>query len=148
MATSVYVGSDHAGFSLKKALLPLLEKEFPEIKFEDLGCKDESSVDYPDYAKVVGEKVAAGARGILICGSGLGICVSANKISGVRATNAWDVTSAKLARQHNDGNIICLGGRLTGVQVAFDAVSIWLRTPFEGGRHQGRIDKIKALEKK
>lgn len=144
---SVYVGADHAGFSLKATLLPALQKEFPSLKFTDLGCPSEASVDYPDFAKLVAEKVAAGARGILICGSGLGMCISANKVAGVRATSAWDITSARLSRMHNDSNVVCLGARLTGFQVALDAVKVWLTTEFEGGRHQGRLDKVTQLEK-
>src|SRR5687767_8434655 len=114
MSQKIFVGSDHAGISLKKPLLEGLRKALPQLQFEDLGCHSEESVDYPDFAEQVGRKVAeTKGRGILVCGSGLGMCIAANKVNGVRAASAWDATSARLARQHNDANVICLGARLT-----------------------------------
>ncbi|MEZ5339881.1 MAG: ribose 5-phosphate isomerase B [Acidimicrobiales bacterium] len=114
----------------------------------DLGTTDTASVDWPDYGAAIGRYVAAGDadRGIAVCGSGIGICIAANKVDGVRAATVHDVTSARLSRQHNDANIICLGERFTGIQVAIDAVNAFLSTEFEGGRHQRRIDKVTALE--
>ena len=147
-AETIFVASDHAGFSLKTAVLSTLKKEFPETRFQDFGPNSENSVDYPDFALKVAQEVGHGkGRGILICGSGLGMCVSANKINGVRATSAWDVTSARLARQHNDANVVCIGARLLGSETAMDAIRTFLKTPFEGGRHAGRVEKIRNLEK-
>lgn len=144
----VFVACDHAGVSFKKNLIEALAKELPEISFEDLGCDSENSVDYPDYAQKVGREVVnQKARGILICGSGLGMCIAANKIDGVRAASAWDATSARLARQHNNANVLCLGARLTGFEVAHEASRVWLTTAFLGGRHERRVDGITQLEK-
>lgn len=143
----VFVGCDHAGFALKVPLLEGLKKDLPHLVFEDLGCVSETSVDYPDYAKLVADQVGAGkGRGILICGSGLGMCISANKVKGVRAVSGWDATSARLSRQHNDANVLCLGARLTGPEVALETARVWLTTEFQGGRHERRIDLIKKLE--
>jgi ribose 5-phosphate isomerase B len=146
----VYVGSDHAGFILKIQLLKKLGTEFTEVEFKDLGCDSESSVNYPDYAEKVARQVAAekNGRGILICGSGLGMCIAANKIPGIRATSSWDVRSAHLSREHNDSNIICLGARLLTEEVALESVREWLKTPFAGGRHLQRVELIKKLEEK
>jgi ribose 5-phosphate isomerase B len=147
MSQKIYVGCDHAGIALKKPLLEGLRKALPHLQFEDLGCHSEESVDYPNYAEQVGRKVAeTKGRGILVCGSGLGMCIAANKVNGVRAASAWDATSARLSRQHNDANIVCLGARLTGPEVALEAVKVWLTTEFEGGRHQRRVDLISKLE--
>lgn len=142
------IGSDHAGFSVKEKVRELLAKEFPDLKVKDCGCFDENSVDYPDVAKTVGTAVALDAshRGILICGSGIGISIAANKIAGVRAAEVWDMTSARLSREHNDANIVCFGARLIGIEVAFDIVRTWLRSGFLGGRHEGRVKKIAQLE--
>ncbi len=149
MGTQVFVGADHAGFALKQALLPILKKEFPNFQFEDLGTHSDESVDYPDFAEKVAREVASkSARGILICGSGIGMCIAANKIKGVRAASAWDATSARLSRQHNGSNIICIGARLTGQEVANEITRVWLKSEFEGGRHQKRIDRISQLEAK
>jgi len=144
-----FLGADHAGVGLKAFLLEKLRAEFPAMQFEDLGPNSEASVDYPDYAEKVGREVAkGGARGILICGSGLGMCISANKINGVRAVSGWDATSARLSRQHNNANVLCLGARLTGQEVALETCRVWIKTEFEGGRHQKRIDRITQLEGK
>jgi RpiB/LacA/LacB family sugar-phosphate isomerase len=143
----IYFGCDHAGFPMKKPLLDALRTEFPQLIFEDCGTLDESSVDYPDFAKAVAMKVVAeSARGILVCGSGAGMAMAANKVAGIRASQAWDATSARLCRQHNDANVLCFGARLVGLEVALDIVRVWLNTEFLGGRHQRRIDKIKMLE--
>lgn len=144
----VYIGCDHAGFSLKIWLLTELKKKFTEIVFEDLGCESTGSVDYPVYAEKVAKKVAQekDGRGILICGSGLGMCVSANKIKGIRATSSWNTESARLSREHNDSNIICLGARLISESVALESVSVWLSTQFQGDRHQKRVELIKKIE--
>jgi len=145
--TTIFIGADHAGVGLKKTLLEKLVPEFPQFKFEDLGPQTEESVDYPDFAEKVGRGVAENnARGILVCGSGIGMAISANKIKGVRAASVWDATSARLCREHNAANVICLGARLTGVEVALESCRVWLKTEFQGGRHQKRIDRISQLE--
>lgn len=140
------IGSDHGGFELKKHIMKHLEER--GIEYTDFGCYDESSVDYPDIAKAVGEAVVSGKceNGILICGTGIGISIAANKVKGVRAALCSDVYSAKMTKQHNNSNIICMGGRVIGRELAFMIVDAWLDTEFEGGRHQNRIDKIHAME--
>jgi len=140
------VGSDHAGIELKAAVADHLRAAGHDVT--DLGTHDGSSVDYPDYGAAVGRAVVGGEAdlGVAVCGSGIGIGIAANKVPGVRAATVHDVTSARLAREHNDANVLCLGQRLTGVQVALDAVDAWLAATFGAGRHQGRIDKINALE--
>lgn len=140
------IGSDHGGFELKTHIMNHL-KEIG-MEFEDFGCYDENSVDYPDIAEKVGKAVASGEyeNGILICGTGIGISIAANKIKGVRAALCSDVYSAKMTKQHNNANIICLGGRVTGRELAFMIVDAWLSAEFEGGRHQKRVDKIHTLE--
>ncbi|MBC7342677.1 MAG: ribose 5-phosphate isomerase B [Clostridia bacterium] len=142
------IGCDHAGFQLKKMIMARLRDN--GIAYEDLGTASEDSVDYPDYALRVAEGVMAGRydRGILICGTGIGVAIAANKVPGIRAANCHDPLSAKLSRQHNDANILTLGGRIIGPELAWEIVQVWLATPFAGGRHQGRIDKITAIEEK
>jgi len=146
--TTIYVGSDHAGYSLKKILLESFKKDLPQFRFEDCGTHNESSCDYPDFAKKVAENVVQKqTRGILICGTGIGMSIAANKIDGVRAAEIWDATSARLSREHNNANVACIGARLVGPETALEACRTWLKTEFLGGRHQGRIDKISALER-
>lgn len=147
---TVFVGSDHAGFTLKQPLIQRLRKEFPAIDFIDCGTDKGDSVDYPIFAEKVAIQVAANqkSRGVLICGSGLGMCIAANKIKGVRATSSWNIESARLSREHNDSNIVCLGARLISEQLAFDIVKEWLNTRFLGDRHSRRIELIKKLEEK
>jgi ribose 5-phosphate isomerase B len=142
------IGSDHGGFHLKEAVVARLKAQGHEVM--DLGCADEQSVDYPDYGLAVAEAVAAGEaeRGIAICGTGLGICISVNKVPGIRGTLCTDSTMARLSRQHNNSNMLVLGGRIVGETLALDIVDTWLTTPFEGGRHQKRLDKITAIEEK
>lgn len=146
----IYVGSDHAGYELKSQLLTELPKLFPGLEFVDCGCVSKESVDYPVYAEKVAKSVVSEpeGRGILICGSGLGMCVAANKVAGIRATSSWNEESAKLSREHNDSNIICLGARLTPPDIAINAVKVWLNTSFLGERHLNRIKLIKQLENK
>lgn len=143
----IAIGCDHGGFELKGHIMNHL-KEIG-VEFKDFGCYDENSVDYPDIAEKVGKAVVAGEceNGILICGTGIGISIAANKIDGVRAALCGDVYSAKMTKQHNNANIICLGGRVTGRELAFMIVDAWLDAEFEGGRHQNRVDKIHNLEK-
>lgn len=138
----VAVGSDHAGFALKQELAAHLSTR--GIQVLDLGAHSADRVDYPDFGAAVGRAVVDGRAdlGVAVCGSGLGICMAANKVPGVRAATVHDVTSARLTRQHNDANVICLGERFVGPAVALDAVDAWLDATFEGGRHRGRIDKL------
>lgn len=141
----VVVGSDHAGFPLKSDLIEYLRAAGHEVV--DVGTDSLASVDYPDFGAEVGRAVVAadGSFGIAVCGSGIGIAIAANKVPGVRAATIHDVTSARLSREHNDANVLCLGERLTGRQVALDAVDVFLATGFEGGRHSRRVAKIDAL---
>lgn len=141
----VALGADHAGVHLKDEIAKhLVERGATVI---DLGTHGEDRVDYPDYGAAVGRAVVSGQAdlGVAVCGSGLGICMAANKIAGVRAATVHDVTSARLTRAHNDANVICLGERLTGIEVAKDAVDAFLDAEFEGGRHSGRVAKLDAL---
>lgn len=143
--STIAVGADHAGVHLKDDLAQHLRDRGYEVL--DLGTYDEGRVDYPDYGAAVGRAVTDGRAqlGVAVCGSGLGICMAANKVPGVRAATVHDATSARLTRAHNDANVICLGERLTGPEVARDAVDAWLDAEFEGGRHAGRVDKLDAL---
>ncbi len=144
---TVFLGADHGGFALKQFLLAELQKALPDFKFNDLGAHSEESVDYPDYAaKVSAEVIKHGGFGILVCGTGIGMSIAANKIDGIRAAEVWNSTTARLSREHNDANVICLGGRVTGQMVALDAALAFLRTEFQGGRHQRRVDGIHKLE--
>ena len=137
----IILGSDHGGYNLKNIIIAHLEQQGIEV--EDLGCYSEDSCDYPVIAKAVAEKaLLAGSRGILVCGTGIGMSISANKFKGIRASLCSDTYSARMTRKHNDSNILCLGERVIGENLALDIVDIWLNTPFEGGRHQRRIDMI------
>ena len=146
MPIRVFLGADHAGFQMKEALKAQLLAAGHRV--EDLGCHSEERVDYPDYAAAVGRAVTAdpGSFGVLVCGSGIGISIAANKIPGVRAALAHDETTARLSREHNDANILCLGARTTGGETASAALTVFLATPFAGGRHAGRVEKIGRLE--
>ena len=142
-STKVYVACDHAGFNLKAKLLVELRKEFPKLEFEDLGCHSEESTDYSPLAKTVARKVMENnARGVLICGSGIGMSMAANKVAGIRACTIWDATSARLSREHNDANVLCLGARLSGTEVIYEICRVWLLTVFAGGRHARRVAQI------
>ncbi len=142
----VAIGSDHGGFQLKEEIKKLLAEE--NIAFEDFGTHSAQSVDYPDIAQTVGEAVVSGqyTRGILICGTGIGISIAANKIKGIRAALCHDVFSAKMTREHNDTNILAMGERVIGPGLARMIVSTWLATEFVGGRHAARVEKISQLE--
>lgn len=138
----IAIGSDHAGLPLKQALLAALEAGGHSVL--DAGAFDATSVDYPDYAHDVSAKVASGeARfGVLVCGSGIGMSIAANRHPAIRAVNLHNTTEARLTRQHNDANVACFGARTLGAEVALDALATFLATEFEGGRHQRRIDKL------
>lgn len=142
----IAMGSDHGGFHLKNHLKDYLELKGYEVI--DKGTYTEESCDYPDYAAKVGHAVTGGEAdlGILVCGTGLGISIAANKIKGVRAAVCGDVYSAKMSREHNNANILALGERVTGVGLAEMIVDVWLHTEFAGGRHERRVEKIMALE--
>lgn len=144
----IAVGSDHAGYSLKKIILEHLNDKGVEV--EDFGTYSDASCDYPDYALKVAEEVAAKnfEFGILVCGTGIGISISANKVPGIRAAVCSDTFSAHASREHNNANIIALGERIVGPGLAIDIVDTFLSSEFEGGRHQRRIDKISDIENK
>ncbi|MGE5632607.1 MAG: ribose 5-phosphate isomerase B [Caulobacteraceae bacterium] len=144
----IALGSDHGGFMLKNEIKKFLEQK--GIEFEDLGCFTTEAVDYPDIGQAVGEAVAGGAfdKGIICCGTGIGISISANKVPGIRAALCGDCFSAKASREHNDANVLALGERVIGVELAKMIVEIWLNTDFQGGRHGRRVDKIAKIEEK
>lgn len=143
----IAIGCDHGGFELKNHVIKHLQDKGYEVK--DYGTYSEESVDYPDCAKPVCEAVISGEaeNGILFCGTGIGISMAANKYKGIRAALCSDVYSAKMTKQHNNANIICMGGRVIGRELAFMIVDAWLETEFEGGRHANRIAKIHEIEK-
>ena len=136
----IAIASDHAGFCLKSELM----KALPELEWKDFGAFSKDAVDYPDTGRPAAESVASGEceKGILICGSGIGMSIVANKVKGIRAALCWMPEIAQLSRQHNNANVLVLAGRFTPVAEAMEIVRVWLATEFEGGRHQRRIDKI------
>lgn len=142
----IAIGADHAGVALKEHVKQVLKAR--GVQFEDVGTLSTESVDYPDFAETVGRKVASGEfdRGILTCGSGIGMAIAANKVAGVRAASIQDEDSARLSREHNDINVLTLGERSTDPNTARRIVELFLDTPFSGGRHQRRVDKINALD--
>lgn len=140
----IAIASDHAGFELKGAI----KSHFPEHEFQDYGTYSVDAMDYPDTAVLAARAVAEGKaeRGILICGTGIGMSIVANKIKGIRAAVCMNADLARLSRMHNDANVLCLAGRFIAVHYALVIVNTWLTTSFEGGRHQIRVDKIKEIE--
>ena len=141
MAEKIIIGSDHGGFELKNEIIKHLENLGYEIS--DLGCYSKESCDYPIIAKDVAEEVLANkCRGMLVCGTGIGMSITANRYEGIRASHCTDTFTARMTRMHNDSNILCLGERITGVGLALDIVDVWLKTEFEGGRHLKRIEMI------
>ncbi|MEP6740908.1 MAG: ribose 5-phosphate isomerase B [bacterium] len=142
----IALASDHAGFAEKERLKPLLTDL--GLQFEDLGTVSQASVDYPDYARMVAEEVAQGhvEQGLLICGSGAGMAITANKVPGVRAAVAWSEETARLARQHNDANVLAIGARTTPPEQIPAIVRAWFSAKFEGGRHAERVEKIRDIE--
>ncbi|KSU88806.1 ribose-5-phosphate isomerase [Bacillus sp. VT 712] len=143
----VAIASDHGGINIRKEIMQLMEEL--NVEYVDLGCECSDSVDYPDYAIPVAEKVAGGEvdKGILICGTGIGMSIAANKVKGVRCALVHDMFSARATREHNDTNVLAMGERVIGPGLARDIAKIWLTTDFEGGRHENRVNKIKAYEK-
>ena len=144
----VAIGADHGGYEMKEALKPELKTLGFEVN--DVGTNSKDAVDYPDFAHAVAQAVGTGKawRGIVIDGAGIGSCIVANKVPGVRAGMAYDYSSAVNSREHNDTNVLTLGAGLTGLNLAKQIVKTWLTTEFGGGRHAGRVDKIKSIEKK
>lgn len=143
----IALGSDHGGFNLKNTIIEHLRNK--GIELEDLGCYNTESCDYPVYGKKVAEYVKSGKCdfGIIVCGTGIGISIAANKIPGIRAAHCTDSFTAKATRQHNNSNILALGERITGVAIALDIVDVFLNTEFEGGRHNKRVNMIEEIEK-
>ncbi|KAB2332507.1 ribose 5-phosphate isomerase B [Bacillus mesophilum] len=144
----VAIASDHGGINIREEIKSLMDEM--GIQYEDFGCECDTSVDYPDYALPVAEKVASGEfdRGILICGTGIGMSIAANKVKGIRCALVHDTFSAKATRAHNDSNMLAMGERVIGPGLAREIASIWLGTDFEGGRHETRVGKVSAYENK
>lgn len=143
----IAIASDHGGYELKQTVVAYLKEK--GYDYTDFGTNSEASVDYPEYGRKVGQEVAAGNfdRGIVICGTGIGIGIAANKVAGIRCALCHDVFSAKATRNHNDSNMLSMGGRVIGSGLALEIVETWLHADFEGGRHQRRIDAICDIEK-
>ena len=144
----IAIASDHGGFHLKKAILRLLDSR--KIQYIDLGVTSEDSVDYPDYAELVAQQVSAGKadRGILVCGTGIGMAITANKFKGIRAAVVTDPYTAQMSKEHNDSNVIAIGGRVLDDAKAEATVQAWLDAQFQAGRHERRLEKISEIENK
>ena len=138
---NILIGSDHGGYKLKQEIIKYLNELVYGV--EDCGCYSEDSCDYPDIAQDVARKVLkTNGKGILVCGTGIGMSIAANRFKGIRASHCTDTFTARMTRMHNNSNILCLGERITGTGLALDIVEIWLKTEFEGGRHERRIIKL------
>jgi len=142
----IAIAADHGGYEMKEHVKKIIEDL--GISYEDLGTDSVESVDYPDYALPVAKKVVSGEvdKGILICGTGIGMSIAANKVAGIRAALVHDCYSARVTREHNDSNILCMGGRIIGLNLAEEIVRIWLHGEFTGDRHLRRIEKVKEIE--
>ena len=142
----IAIGSDHGGYDLKQRVVKYLEEKGFEVK--DVGCHSKASCDYPVFGHAVAQAVAEGEcqKGIVICTTGIGISISANKVAGVRCALCSDTLSAKMTRLHNDANVLCMGARVIGAGLACELVDVFINTEFEGGRHQRRVDQITAIE--
>ena len=143
----IAVAADHAGYDLKQAIIKRLEDSGHEVI--DMGTNSAESVDYPVFAIDVARAVSSATadRGLLVCGTGLGMCITANKVAGIRAVSPCDAAQAEMSRRHNDANVLCLGQRSIASEDALEIMSMWLDTPFEGGRHSRRLEMIAELEK-
>ena len=143
----IVIGCDHGGFELKNEIIAHLEKRGIEVT--DVGTYSTASCNYPDYARAVCRKIQSGEfeRGILVCGTGIGMSIAANKHNGIRAACCSDTFSARMTRMHNDANVLCMGGRVVGPGLACDMVDLFVDTEFEGGRHQARVDMLADIEK-
>jgi ribose 5-phosphate isomerase B len=142
----IAIGSDHAGFPVKEDLKKALAARGHDVL--DVGTHSIERTDYPDYAHLVGKAVAGGRaeRGILVCATGIGVCIAANKVPGVRAALPYSEETARLSRAHNDSNVLCLGGRTMDMDLATKMLDAWLATPFDGGRHKPRVDKLEKID--
>ncbi len=142
----ISIGCDHGGLNLKENIKKYLDEK--GLSYKDFGTYDEKSCDYPDIAKKVCESVISGEseKGILVCGTGIGMSIAANKIDGIRAAHVTDTFSARMTKEHNDANVICLGERITGMGLALEIVEAYLNAEFQGGRHETRVKKIMELE--
>ena len=147
MVSTIALGADHAGYELKEALKGWLINHGLHVL--DLGTHSTESVDYPDYAALVGESVAEQKveRGLLVCGTGIGMAIAANKVPGVRAALCGDLYTARMSREHNDANVLAMGGRIVAEGLATEILELWLATPFEGGRHERRVAQIADIER-
>ncbi len=145
----IAIASDHGGFELKRRLIEYLRGR-PDVEFVDMGCHGTESVDYPDFALLVALGVSGGEfdRGVMVDGAGIGSCMTANKVPGVRAALCHDAYTARNSRAHNDANVLCLGGQVLGPARAVDVLAVWLDTDFEGGRHARRVGKIMETERR
>jgi ribose 5-phosphate isomerase B len=144
MPETIIIASDHAGFDLKERVKEWLEER--DFEVEDAGTRSPEQVDYPDFAHRVADAIAGGrrARGVLVCGTGIGVSMAANRHAGVRAAVAWSEETARLSREHNDANVLALGGRTLDPTLAERILDVWLKTPFAGGRHARRVGKIEV----
>lgn len=144
----IAIGCDHAGVAMKNAILPILEQL--DVEWKDCGTESDDSCDYPDFGEKVAEEVSNGSveRGILVCGTGIGMSIVANKFPGVRAALCSEDYSAKMSRMHNDANMLVIPGRVINADTAKNIVTTWFKTDFEGGRHQRRLDKIRSIEQR
>jgi len=144
--TALAIGADHAGVAVKSALIEALTAAGHGVT--DCGTDGPASVDYPDFAQAVSEQVTSGRAGlgVLVCGTGIGMCIAANRHPGIRAAVLHSTTEARLTRAHNDANIACFGARLTGIEVILDSLRVFLETPYEGGRHDRRLRKLSAAD--
>ena len=142
----IAIASDHGGYEYKQLLIPFIKEMGHEVT--DMGCDGPESVDYPDFGIACAQAVVQGKadRGIVICGTGIGISIAANKVRGIRCALCTDPLMARLSRQHNNANMLAMGGRIIGIEMAKEIASVWLNTEFAGGRHQRRVDKISAYE--
>ena len=142
----IAIGCDHGGINLKETIKSFLTEK--GLEYKDFGTHNTESCDYPDYAAAVCNAVAGGEcdKGILVCGTGIGMSMAANKVKGIRAAHVTDTYSARMTKEHNNANVICLGERITGVDLALEIVNAYLEAEFQGGRHQRRIDKVMELE--
>lgn len=148
MTKKIAIGADHAGFEEKEKVKKVLDEL--GVEYEDVGTFSTDSVDYPDFAEKVGEKIESGEseQGILVCGSGIGVAIAANKMHGIRAAQAWNEETARLSRQHNNANVLTIGARVIPENEIPKIVKAWLDAKFEGGRHAGRVEKMMNLEGK
>lgn len=150
MTSKIGIASDHAGKELKQLIADFVRLKNFEVIDYGVSLETDKSVDYPDYAEILASDISSGKldQGVLICGTSIGMCITANKFAGVRAASVWDEFTARMCKAHNNANVICLGARVLNHHRAAELVNLWLDTEFEGHRHQARLDKIREIEKK